>query len=388
MAKKKHHRYLSAIAGKAWKEFSFIEAVGEAIGGFILAFILLGQGWISGDSATELRLDGVGCAILIPVICFFLRMFLAAPAELVKELLEGKKGEEIEPKSIYPVIVAMLLGVCGLLIAGLVFKPAQNSTASEEKHNPSYETLAKQIVETNKFASRETARANQAEAHVADLSKIEKAIDQPDISYFIERTRIKWDDEWQKAHSNISYDPKQIAQRAAEYVRHSEEQIALKKLAEDATEMENIKNFYPIWSVTLSNLKEKLSVTGKRFGGEAVGGELPLISEIMSNNVLSTFITFTTNSTWKCRCEFKEQGDLNFECQGKDVRNFLGICNSESNLVITLWHRDPNTKGQDIIIFSAKCPISSPADCVTNLDVALQTLVEDQQQSILTQKQL
>ena len=112
----KRRSYLAAIIGKAWEEVSFIEVLSEAIGGFVLALILLLQGWEDKRGAFELAAECIGCAILVPLIAFSLRVLVSAPAELVKEAAASKKGEEIEPKSIYPTIVAILLGICSLLI--------------------------------------------------------------------------------------------------------------------------------------------------------------------------------------------------------------------------------------------------------------------------------
>lgn len=98
---------------------SFVEVLSEAIGGLVFSIIALCKGWIDAHSAVETALECGGCAILIPAIAFILRMLIAAPAELVKELSESKKGEEINSKSVYPSIITILLMVCSLMVAGL-----------------------------------------------------------------------------------------------------------------------------------------------------------------------------------------------------------------------------------------------------------------------------
>jgi hypothetical protein len=117
----KRRSYLAAIFGKAWKEVSFIEVLSEAIAGFMIAIISLYRGWEDKQGAFEFAAECIGCAFLVPLVAFLLRSLFAAPAELVKESWESKKGEETDPKSIYPSIVAILLAVCSILTIGLGF---------------------------------------------------------------------------------------------------------------------------------------------------------------------------------------------------------------------------------------------------------------------------
>ncbi len=112
---------MAAVVGKAWQEVSFIEVLSEAIGGFVFGVIALCRGWLDFRGAFETALECAGCAILIPLIAFILRVCFSAPAELVKESAESKKKEEINPKSIYPSIIVMLLAICSFLSVGLAF---------------------------------------------------------------------------------------------------------------------------------------------------------------------------------------------------------------------------------------------------------------------------
>jgi hypothetical protein len=125
--------YLAAVFGKAWQEVSFIEVLSEAIGGFVFGVIALLKGWLDFRGAFETALECAGCAILIPFIAFILRVCFSAPAELVKESSESKKKEEINPKSIYPSIVVMLLALCSFLVIGLAFSLKVNFIQLKEK---------------------------------------------------------------------------------------------------------------------------------------------------------------------------------------------------------------------------------------------------------------
>src|ERR1039457_5829590 len=111
-SKSKGRHYLFVVFGKAWEEVSFIEVLSEALGGFVLAIIALYNHWIDQGDATDIALECAGCALLIPFIAFVLRAFFAAPAELVKETAEAKKKIEINPKSVYPAIISLLLAIC------------------------------------------------------------------------------------------------------------------------------------------------------------------------------------------------------------------------------------------------------------------------------------
>lgn len=129
----KRRSYLAAILGKAWKEVGFIEVLSEAIGGFVFAIIALCRGWEDKQGAFELAAECIGCAFLVPLVAFVLRVLFAAPAELLKESEESKKREEIDPKSIYPAIVAVLLVVCSFLTISLGFSLKFNFGGIGEK---------------------------------------------------------------------------------------------------------------------------------------------------------------------------------------------------------------------------------------------------------------
>ncbi len=120
--------------GKAWKEVSFIEIIAEAFGGFVFAFIALNRGWLDYRGAFETVIECVGCAVLIPIIAFVLRVIFSAPAELVKESAESRRKDEIQPKSIYPAIIATLLAICAFLLVGLAFSLKIHFTQPGEKN--------------------------------------------------------------------------------------------------------------------------------------------------------------------------------------------------------------------------------------------------------------
>src|SRR6266478_9909152 len=90
----KGRHYLSAVRGKEWKEVGIVEVISEAVGGFMLAFFAFSRGWIDSQSASEICLECVGCAILIPIVAFILRVLIVAPAELVKESSESRNKDE------------------------------------------------------------------------------------------------------------------------------------------------------------------------------------------------------------------------------------------------------------------------------------------------------
>ena len=129
----KRRSYLAAIIGKAWKEVGFVEVLSEAIGGFVFAIIALSEGLEDKHGAFELAAECIGCAFSVPLVAFVLRVLFVAPAELVKEALESKKREEIDPKSNYPAIVVILLVACSFLIIGLCFSVSFNFERSGEK---------------------------------------------------------------------------------------------------------------------------------------------------------------------------------------------------------------------------------------------------------------
>jgi hypothetical protein len=136
------------IIRKAFKEFGFIEFLSEALAGFLFAMIAFFKGWINSESAFEICLECVGCAILMPTIAFILRVFCVAPSELLKESLEAKEGHEISPKSIYPSIIAMLLGTCSFLIVCIIFSVKLNIVKIAERHGtpePQKEAAAKRL---------------------------------------------------------------------------------------------------------------------------------------------------------------------------------------------------------------------------------------------------
>jgi hypothetical protein len=135
----KHRSYLAELIYRAWKEVGFIEVLSEAIGGFVLASFAHYKGWIDQDGVFEMLLDYVGCAVLIPFVAFILRMFFAAPAELVKESMEDKRKCEINPKSIYPSIIAILLAICSFLSVGLIFSLKFNFSHHSESPNSAHE---------------------------------------------------------------------------------------------------------------------------------------------------------------------------------------------------------------------------------------------------------
>jgi hypothetical protein len=152
------------ILNKAWKEFGFIEVLSESIGGLVLAAIAFSKGWINGESASELCLECVGCAILIPAIAFILRVFCVAPSELLKESKAVKNGHEISPKSIYPSIIAMLLAFCSLLIVILIFSikfgVSQIAKATSMNEVAITNTPQKQEVTQKRYAVKEIIKTN------------------------------------------------------------------------------------------------------------------------------------------------------------------------------------------------------------------------------------
>jgi uncharacterized membrane protein YjfL (UPF0719 family) len=117
--KEKDRVYLFAIIKKAWAELGFIEAISEAIGGFVIGIVLFFTRAMDTRDAFVDIAECVGCAIIVPIIAFTLRTIFTAPAELVKESIESKRKYEINPASVYPSVIAILLVICSILSIGL-----------------------------------------------------------------------------------------------------------------------------------------------------------------------------------------------------------------------------------------------------------------------------
>ncbi len=101
----------------------------------MFAIIARINGWIDSRSAFETILECVGCAVLIPLVAFVLRIIFVAPAELVKESAESKKSEEINPNSVFPAVIAILLATCSFLAVGFAFSLKFNYSKIADRQN-------------------------------------------------------------------------------------------------------------------------------------------------------------------------------------------------------------------------------------------------------------
>ncbi len=141
MAKRRH--FLLAIIRKANEEFTLKEAIPEAVVGFVYAVYLRRNGLEDEHGQWEIIIEAILYGFLLPIIGFIFRAFFTAPGEVVKETLESRKEAEIDPKSIYPSIVTILLVVCSALVGILILniqRPRQTgntiSIASKETQKP------------------------------------------------------------------------------------------------------------------------------------------------------------------------------------------------------------------------------------------------------------
>jgi hypothetical protein len=121
----KQRTYFFAITTKAWEEFGVIEAIGEAITGVLFSGISVYMGLMNPEGALDTVLECAGCGLLFPFVAYILRWIFTAPGELLKEAEESKEVT-INPKSIYPSIVATIIAICTLLIFSLFLSLKMN----------------------------------------------------------------------------------------------------------------------------------------------------------------------------------------------------------------------------------------------------------------------
>jgi hypothetical protein len=375
-APRKDRIYLFALFVKAFKEFSLIEVVGEAGTGVILGVIAYLNNWISSESAFELVLEGIGCAMVMPVLVFILRVVFAAPAELLKESEENKTGEKINPKSIYPSLVTMLLGFCAILLIGFVFSLKLKFPKHEEK----------QVViqtDTNQIIALRSDLANavkNSDDYAELINKMVSPTNTHLISSDIEVLIAKRQEAWQDRNTNIPTDAMQRLQQVHESAQHDRDQNQLEFLAQKARDLESLQAFYPTCVGAIDRLKHLLFESAKRHGGEVMCDKLPSVQEVWEEGIINRYITLGTNSLWKCRCEFKRDLQFNLDCSGsRSTRSFLSLLIHRDNLLIQLKGIDLNAGSAETMLFSTNCPINSVSDCVENIDTALQFLCIEQQ---------
>lgn len=121
---------------KAWEDISFSEALSEGIVGLMLGLFALWKGWIDQHGAFEMIMDAVGFALLFPIVHFIIRVIFVAPSQIIKEMTEAKKNShpEINPKTIYPSIIAVLGSVCALLLIFLGLSIKLNFQKLKDSH--------------------------------------------------------------------------------------------------------------------------------------------------------------------------------------------------------------------------------------------------------------
>ncbi len=116
----------------------------------MIAYFALKHGIVEGSEQKYLYFECIGCAILVPLIAFLLRILFVTPHKISRDAFQKKERAKPAEANVLPPkeshIIGILCCICALLILSLIIQSIPNS--SETNEPPRKESAA--VVETNR----------------------------------------------------------------------------------------------------------------------------------------------------------------------------------------------------------------------------------------------